>query len=92
MTLSVENPTPARRTARRLSSMDASKEMLDNAGPTVVVPPKHLMAPSNAHEVAAAMELARHELAESTTPVTTPGTPPVTEVTDKYAMAFDIVS
>lgn len=59
-------------------------------GPTVIVPPKHLMAPSDAHEVAAAFELARHELDESATPLSSPRTPPETIVTDKYAFAFDI--
>lgn len=58
-------------------------------GPTVVVPPKHLMAPSDASEVAAAMEHARHEIESSTKPGT-PITPPETSVTDKYAYAFDI--
>lgn len=58
-------------------------------GPTVVVPPKHLMAPSDASEVATAMEHARHEIEEDITPGT-PTTPPVTAVTDKYAYAFDI--
>lgn len=58
-------------------------------GPTVVVPPKHLMAPSDASEVASAMEHARHELETTATPGT-PTTPPETAVTDKYAYAFDI--
>lgn len=58
-------------------------------GPTVVVPPKHLMAPSNANEVAASIEVARHELETAGTPGT-PVTPPETLVTDKYAYAFDI--
>lgn len=48
------------------------------------------MAPSDAHEVAAAMELARHELEEFQSLAGTPGTPPETDVTDKYAFAFDI--
>jgi hypothetical protein len=48
------------------------------------------MAPSDAHEVAAAMELARHELEDYSSPLSTPGTPPQTTVTDKYAFAFDI--
>lgn len=48
------------------------------------------MAPSEAHEVAAAMELARHQLEEFSSPMSTPGTPPETTVTGKYAFAFDI--
>ena len=49
------------------------------------------MAPSDAHEVAAAMEMARHEIEEfHSTPTVTPSTPPETSVTDKYAFAFDI--
>ena len=48
------------------------------------------MAPSDAHEVAAAMELARHQLEDFSDPMSEPTTPPVTDVTDKYAFAFDI--
>lgn len=73
---------------RRLSSSEASKENM-SLGPTVVVPPKHLMAPSSANEVAASIEVARHELEDSAAP-STPSTPPETLVTDKYAYAFDI--
>lgn len=58
-------------------------------GPTVVVPPKHLMAPSDASEVATAFETARHRIDSVSTPGS-PGTPPETSVTDKYAYAFDI--
>lgn len=58
-------------------------------GPTVVVPPKHLMAPSDASEVATAMEAARHHVEAPTGPGTPP-TPAETTVTDKYAFAFDI--
>ena len=75
---------------RRLSSRDVDHELLKIRSPTVIVPPKHLMAPSDAHETAAAMELARHELEEYSDPISTPGTPPETTVTDKYAFAFDI--
>lgn len=48
------------------------------------------MAPSDAHEVAAAMEMARHELEDFSSPMSTPETPPESQVTDKYAFAFDI--
>lgn len=73
---------------RHLSSTEANPELL-SMGPTVVVPPKHLIAPSDASEVAAAMETARHELDRAASPGT-PVTPPETCVTDKYAYAFDI--
>lgn len=76
------------RFARRLSSTEASRDALSK-GPTVVVPPKHLMAPSDASEVATAMEFARRELETAASP-TTPTSPPETTVTDKYAFAFDI--
>jgi hypothetical protein len=36
------------------------------------------------------MELARHGLEDYSSPLSTPGTPPQTTVTDKYAFAFDI--
>jgi hypothetical protein len=79
---------PGGRFARRINSNEATRDSLD-FGPTVVVPPKHLMAPSSASEVATAMAKARHEIDS----VTTPGTPPTpveSHVTDKYAFAFDI--
>lgn len=75
---------------RRLSSEDVTRESLNSRSPTVVVPPKHLMAPSDAHEVAAAMELARHQLEDFSTPMSGQETPPPSDVTDKYAFAFDI--
>lgn len=74
---------------RRLSSSEASRENF-SLGPTVVVPPKHLVAPSNANEVATSMEVARHGLNDTISPSTPPSTPPETLVTDKYAYAFDI--
>lgn len=82
-------PGPARG-LRRLSSQDATKDALSTRSPTVVVPPKHLMASSDAHETAAAMELARHQLEDYSSPLSTPGTPTETTTTDKYAFAFDI--
>lgn len=74
---------------RRLSSSEAERENF-SLGPTVVVPPKHLMAPSNANEVATSMEVARHELENAVSPSTPPSTPPEILVADKYAYAFDI--
>jgi len=83
---------PQRPSIRRLSSLDATSADLKNVkGPTVVVPPQHLMANSDAHEVAASMELARHELEQFRSATSSPGTPPIeTLVTDKFAFAFDI--
>ncbi|KAF2269928.1 HAD-superfamily hydrolase [Lojkania enalia] len=81
-------PASGGRFMRRLSSTEATRESM-SLGPTVVVPPKHLMAPSDASEVASAMETARHELESAATPGTPP-TPQESTVTDKYAYAFDI--
>ncbi|KAF2686770.1 HAD-superfamily hydrolase [Lentithecium fluviatile CBS 122367] len=81
-------PSGGSRYARRLSSTEATRDNI-KMGPTVVVPPKHLMAPSDASEVATAMETARHKLEASAAPGTPP-TPTDTIVTDKYAFAFDI--
>lgn len=75
---------------RRVSSSDVTLNALNLRSPTVVVPPRHLMAPSNAHETAAAFELARHELEDISAPMSPPDTPPETTVTDKFAFAFDI--
>jgi len=69
---------------RRLSSTEATRENI-KMGPTVVVPPQHLMAPSNAAEVASGFETARRHLE---TPGSPGYTPPETSVTDKYAFAF----
>ena len=77
-----------RRFVRRIGSNEATSESLSR-GPTVVVPPKRLMAPSGANEVAVAMETARYELDASESPPS-PTTPSETLVTDKYAFAFDI--
>jgi hypothetical protein len=75
---------------RRLSSHNATEAELHHRAPTVVVPPKSLANPGDAHETAAAMEIARHELEEFASPNSTPASPPETNVTDKYAFAFDI--
>ena len=69
--------------------MAATREDLVK-GPTVVVPPKHMMAPSDAHEIAATLELAKHHLDEVSSGDSSPTTPDLTSVTDKYAYAFDI--
>ncbi|KAK3080727.1 hypothetical protein LTS18_013719 [Coniosporium uncinatum] len=88
MSAKITSPKPPR-FVRRLSSENAQRQDLIG-GPTVVVPPKHLMAPSDAHEVAAAMEMARLELSTDRSAANTPPTPEETVVTDKYAFAFDI--
>lgn len=80
---------PSRLGVRRLSSMTATRENLAT-GPTVVVPPKHMMAPIGAHETAAALEMAKHSISETGYGQATPTTPPVSAFTDTYAFAFDI--
>lgn len=84
------SPQP-RPKVRRLSSATADfKDM--SLGPHVVVPPKHLHSPSDAHETAAALELAKHRLKDpnSGDGTVTPSTPSETTTTDSYAFAFDI--
>lgn len=66
------------------------------SGPTVLVPPKHLMALSNASETAISFEMAKMHLEEtdsseeasprSVSPVLVPPAAP----TDRYVFAFDI--
>jgi hypothetical protein len=84
---------------RRLSSKTAQREDLFSH-PAVVAPPVHMENPSNAHETALAMEMAKHRLFDesgSSTPTnstnstaaTTPD-PDQIPTTDKYAFAFDI--
>lgn len=79
---------------RRLSSLSTNRSDLF-AGPAVVAPPELLDAPSDAHDTALAMELAKHHLADGED-VTPPETGPHTPVdgaqpsTDKFAFAFDI--
>lgn len=46
--------------------------------------------PSDAHETAAALEMAKHRLRASGDGTSTPGTPLETSTTDGYAFAFDI--
>jgi len=92
---------PERPQIRRLSSMNAQRADL-YSGPSVIVPPKHLMATSDAFETAKSMELAKIHLEES--PSSEEGSPRLgsadsadsiivpteTAITDKYAFAFDI--
>ncbi|MCJ1391423.1 hypothetical protein MMC18_004287 [Xylographa bjoerkii] len=87
-TLSPRAPRP-KTGIRRLSSMTATREDLAT-GPTVVVPPRHMMAPSNAHEVAEAMEMAKHHIDQIASGEISPATPQPTTTTDSFAYAFDI--
>ena len=80
---------PKRPHLRRLSSKSATEVDLAE-GPITIVPEKHIHAPSNAHETAAAMEMAKRHLGLITSGTSTPITPPDTMVTDQYAFAFDI--
>ncbi|KAL9611464.1 MAG: hypothetical protein Q9167_003901 [Letrouitia subvulpina] len=84
-------PATAGAGIRRLSSTSTSFEDL-SIGPSVIVPPENLMRPSDAHETAAQIEMAKHRLVEGETRdgEITPLTPPETTVTDQYAFAFDI--
>ena len=83
-------PQSRPRTFRRLSSTDATSDF-SLRSPTVIVPPQHLMDPSDAHEVAAAMELARLDLEDfEQQSESLPETPAETTVTGKFAFAFDI--
>lgn len=85
-------PSAERPGIRRVSSATAQFDDL-NLGPSIVVPPGQVDSPGDAHETAAAMEMAKHRLAHVTSTdstLSTPGTPPETEVTDSYAFAFDI--
>ena len=80
----------SRPAVRRLSSATANFADL-HLGPSVVVPPEHMDRPSDAHETAAALEMAKHRLADSSTDgEVTPTMIPKTTTTDSYAFAFDI--
>lgn len=87
--------SPTKPGVRRLSSFNTTFEELA-LGPSVVVPPEHMAKPSDAHETAAAMEMAKYRLAEKEKKsptdgqITPPPTPPQTNFTDEYAFAFDI--
>jgi hypothetical protein len=85
-----------RRSTRRLSNQSVSRADLFE-GLTVVGPKSSASRRSSAHETAAAMELARHHLAQSQNELPTPedsapSTPEegALQTTDKYAYAFDI--
>lgn len=83
---------PTKPGVRRLSSFGTTFEELA-LGPSVVVPPEHMTKPSDAHETAAALEMAKHHLRKERSTdgqITPPTTPPQTNFTDEYAFAFDI--
>lgn len=48
------------------------------------------MDPTDAHDIAAAMELARMDLEDASASLSEPETPPESSVSDKFAYAFDI--
>lgn len=94
--LSSTNSRPSRIQPHRVSSATAQREDLF-AHPAVVAPPVHLDKPSNAHETALAMEMAKHRLVDDSDSSTPPGSTGVATpdsdqmpTTDKYAFAFDI--
>ncbi|PLB53149.1 putative phosphatase [Aspergillus steynii IBT 23096] len=78
----------------RLSSLDASRADL-YGGPSVVLPPKHLMATS-AHDTAMEMEMAKQHLEDETSSedgsprVASPTSKAAQTTTDDFALAFDI--
>ena len=85
-------PKSERPGIRRLSSATAQFDDLA-LGPSIIVPPDQMDMPGDAHENAAAMEMAKHRLnkiTSSDSTLSTPGTPPETCVTDIYAFAFGI--
>ncbi|KAH8695564.1 phosphatidyl synthase [Talaromyces proteolyticus] len=92
---------PQPQLTRRVSSEEAHRVDLFG-GPTVVVPPKHLMAGGEGFTTAEAIELAKRHLEESSSseeasPLTgspvlgaTTASTTSSATTDKYAFAFDI--
>ena len=77
---------------RRLSSISATSEDLAR-GPSVVVPPDRVHQPSDAHETASGLEMAKYRLEKlmvGETVNSAPGTPPESDVVGSYAFAFDI--
>ena len=86
------SPAVGRPRVRRLSSVTATLDEL-SLGPAIVVPPNHMHKPSDAHELAASMGVAKHRLNSISAGMhvpNLPSTPPESSVTDSYAFAFDI--
>ncbi|KAL4782403.1 HAD-like domain-containing protein [Aspergillus varians] len=84
---------------RRLSNGSTQRADLFS-GPNVVVPPKHLMAPSDSADFALEMEMAKQRLysdasslessPQAASPAASPRIPAETTTTDDFALAFDI--
>ncbi|OJD16962.1 TIGR01456 family HAD hydrolase [Emergomyces pasteurianus Ep9510] len=90
-----DNYMPSGRRVRRISSIEATRADL-YGGPSVVIPPQHLMARSSAYESARAMSVAKLHLDEdvSSPEITPRGSSPSSDdghvTASKYAFAFDI--
>ena len=81
---------PGSAQTRRISSANASSENLAfGSAPAVVVPPERMQESGDAHEIAAAMEIARQQL-EGISRFSSRDIPSKTRMTDNYAFAFDI--
>lgn len=91
------SPVESRPHIRRISSVTATREDLVG-GPAILIPPKHMMAPGDAHETALALEMAKHHLDQGSSGESTPdeGTTDslarvtTSPTTGQYAFAFDI--
>lgn len=98
LTLSITRSL-SRQSTRRLSNLTVSRDDLFE-GPAIVAPPQHVNKPSDAHQTALDMELARRrlsEISELVSPTTAGVITPVEEeeeegpkTTDRFAFAFDI--
>ncbi|PGH00379.1 TIGR01456 family HAD hydrolase [Helicocarpus griseus UAMH5409] len=91
-----DNFIPPDRRVRRISSIEATRADL-YGGPSVVMPPQHLMARSSAYESARSMSVAKLHLDGdiSSADVSPRGSTPSSEeeplvTASKYAFAFDI--
>ncbi|KKZ62753.1 hypothetical protein EMCG_02863 [[Emmonsia] crescens] len=90
-----DNYMSSGRRVRRISSIEATRADL-YGGPSVVIPPQHLMANSSAYESARAMSVAKSHLDEdvSSPEITPRGSTPSSDdghvTASKYAFAFDI--
>ena len=88
---SVLVPTDTRQSCYRVSSKEVSEDSLSlTRSATVIVSTKDGKSPSDAHETAASIELARLALEEFPSAVQNPEPPSDSTVTDRYAFAFDI--
>ncbi|PGH35134.1 TIGR01456 family HAD hydrolase [[Emmonsia] crescens] len=90
-----DNYMSSGRRVRRISSIEATRADL-YGGPSVVIPPQHLMAHSSAYESARAMSVAKSHLDEdvSSPEITPRGSTPSSDdghvTASRYAFAFDI--